>query len=167
MSSAPRDIILSAELKRLKSSTRRAVRDLGGTSLVAEELGIRQQRVSDCQLVNTADFLRIDEVHALEEATRGAPGWPAITRAQARNHGFELMPLPAALDASPSWHQSIADVSREAADVVAVVAQALANDGDVSAREICDANIVEEIDEAIGKLMVLRGRCSAALEGDR
>jgi hypothetical protein len=165
MSSAPRGLILSPEMKRLKSACRRTVKEIGGTSLVAEECGIRQQRVSDCQLANTSDFFRLDEIHSLEEAARGAPGWPAVTRALARNHGFELMPMPAALDASPGWHQSIGAVAKETADVVAKISMALAGDNEVSASEICDGAIVEEIDEAIARLMVLRGRCTAALEG--
>lgn len=167
MSSAPRNILLSAALLRLKSANRRAVKDLGGTSLVAEELDIRQQRVSDCQLTNTPDFFRQDELLAIEEAGRGSPGWPRLTRAQARHHGFELMPLPAAAANVPSWHQSIAEVSRESGDAVAKIAEALANDGLVTAGEIRDGAIVEEIDEAIGKLVVLRGLCAVELGGDK
>jgi hypothetical protein len=131
MSSSPRNLVLHPPLARLKAACRAVVKQIGGTGVAAEELEIRQQRVSDCQLANTGDFFRLDEVHALEEATRGAPGWPRITRAQARSHGFELMPLPAAMGAVPSWHRSIAEVSRECGDAVAKVADALETDGEV------------------------------------
>ena len=165
MASPPRIACLSPPQLRLKSACRAAVKAVGGTSLAAEELGIRQQRVSDCQLVNCPDFLRLDEMLGLEEATRGSVGWPAITRASARIHGFELMPLPAAMDSVPSWHRSIAEVSREVADACGRISEALESDNDVTAAEVREGAIVDEIDEAIARLLVLRGRCMACLEG--
>lgn len=161
--SSRRDLTHSEPLQRLKLANRRTVQALKGTALAAEVAGSYQQRVSDCTLPNTPDFFRQDEVHALEEATRGAADWPAITRAHARNLGFALLPLPQSAPGNSDWHQSLGDVSREAGDAVAKICAALA-DGRVVAAEIREGHIIEEIDEAIGALAKLRGLAEAVLE---
>lgn len=159
----PRDIRLDEPKLRLKVASRKTVKALHGTALAAEVTGSRQQRMSDCQLPNTTDFLRIDEVIDLEDAARGSEGWPAVTRAQARHHGFELLPLPGCVVGDSDWHRSLADVSREVGDAVAKVCAALADDGKVSAEEIRDGQVIEEIDDAMAKLAQLKGLCLAEL----
>lgn len=162
--SGARDVRLEEPLLRLKLANRKSVKALHGTALAAEAAGTRQQRISDCTLPNTPDFLRQDEVHAIEEAARGSPDWPAITRAQARNHGFALLPIidSGAALGSCEWHQAIAAVSREANDAVSKICAAL-GDGEVTAQEVEAGEIVEEIDEALSALARLRGLAEAKL----
>lgn len=157
-----RDILHDEAKLRLKVATKKLIKAVHGTELAAEITGSRQQRMSDCQLANTPDFLRISEVHDLQDAARGSEGWPQITRAMARIHGFELLPLPGQALGSSDWHQSLADVSREVGDAVGKICAALANDGQVTAEEVKEGGIVEEVDDAIAKLAVLRGLCEAA-----
>ena len=117
-------------------------------------------------MVNAREFLRIDEVLRIEEAAKGSPNAPQITRAMARHHGFALLPLIdeyAALG-DGEWHQAVAAVSREANEAVARICSAL-SDGTVTADEIRDSEILEEIDEAIGALARLRGLADRASKG--
>ena len=158
-----RDMAHDEPKLRLKVATRKAVKAVHGTQLAGEIVGARQQRMSDCQLANTPEFLRIDEVVDLEDAARGSHAWPQITRALARHHGFELLPLPGCAPGDSDWHRALADVSREAGDAVAKICGALADDGKVSATEIRDGRVVEEIEEAMGKLAALKGLCLAEL----
>ncbi len=158
-----RDLAYDEPKLRLKVATRKAVKAVHGTALAGEIVGARQQRVSDCQLANTPEFLRIDEVVDLEEAGRGSDGWPQVTRALARHHGFELLPLPGCAPGDSDWHRALGDVSREAGDAVAKICAALADDGKVSAAEIRDGAVVEEIEEAMAKLAALKGLCLAEL----
>jgi len=159
-----RDVLHDEPKLRLKVATRKTVKAVHGTDLAAEITGTRQQRISDCQLPNTADFLRLNEVQDLEDAARGSDGWPHLTRAMARHHGFELLPLPNLALGDSDWHRSLADVSREVGQAVSKICGALADDGRVSAEEVRDGGIIEEIDEAIAKLAVLRGLSVAEVE---
>lgn len=160
---APRDMAHDEPRLRLKIATRKTIKAVHGTDMAAEITGSRQQRMSDCQLANTGDFLRLDEAHALEEAARGAADWPSITRAQARNFGFALLPLPQAAPGNSEWHASLAEVSREANEAVSRICEALANDGAVTAAEIEDGRVIEEIDQAIAALARLRGLAEGVL----
>jgi hypothetical protein len=159
------DLQLPLEQRRLKRAAKALVAAVGGTADAGEVAGMRQQKVSECTLPNVATFFTLDEALRLEEEAAGSEGWPQVTRALARHHGFALLPTAAGA-AAAAWHQSIAEVSREAGDVVAKIVQALADDGEVSAREIVDGGIVEEIDDAIARLAALRGLCCARLGAD-
>lgn len=155
-------------LLRLKIATRKAVKGVHGTALAAEISGSRQQRMSDCQVPNTPDFLRLDEVHAIEEAGKGAPDWPPLTRAMARNHGFALLPLPdaGAIIGDSEWHAAIAAVSRETGEVVARVCGAL-SDGKVTPDEVRRDHILEEIDQGIASLARMRALAEAAARPEK
>jgi hypothetical protein len=163
----PRDATLDEPRLRLKLATRKAVKAVHGTALAAEVAGCRQQRISDCQLPNTPDFLRLDEAQAIEEAGRGSPDFPAITRAMARNHGFALLPLPDASSVigTTDFHRALGDVSREAGEVVARVCAALA-DGKVDAHEVRDGQFRDEIAQAIASLAKLDALCAHAERGE-
>lgn len=162
--SRERTLSLDEPRLRLKIATGKAIHAVHGTAMAGEITHSRQQRMSDCQLVNTPDFLRLDEAHALEDASRGSADWPAITRAMARNHGFALLPVidGSGLGQGGEWHQAIASVSREANEAVSKICAAL-GDGEVTAQEIEDGAIVEEVDEAIAALARLRGLAEAKL----
>jgi hypothetical protein len=163
MSGAPRDVRHDEPRLRLKIATRKAIKAVHGTEMAAEITGSRQQRMSDCQLPNTPDFLRLDEAHALDESSRGSADFPAITRAMARNHGFALLPLidDAGALGEGEWHQAIAAVSREANEAVARVCSALPEG--VTPEEIHEGQIIEEIDDAIAALARLRALAVATV----
>ena len=86
----------------LKIASKALVRAAGGTDGSAETINAvchastRQQRMSDVGLPNTADFLRLDEIGALEDVTAGTVDHPVVTRALARRQGFFLVRSPQA-----------------------------------------------------------------------
>jgi hypothetical protein len=163
MSKPPRDMLLEERELRLKIATRKTVKAAGGTGLAAEITAVRQQRISDCQCNNVPEYLRINEALHLEEEVAHTPEWPAITRTMARHHGFALLPLPdsSMIAGTSDFHKAIADVSRETGEAVARTCAALA-DGEVTPDEVKQGELVEEIDQAINSLVMLRGLCVAA-----
>lgn len=163
MSKPPRDVTLEQHELRIKIATRKTIKAAGGTALAAEIIGARQQRLSDAQLNNVPEFLRANEVVHLEAEVKGSPEWPAITRAQARQHGFALLPLPEQIpDASDSeWHQAVAEVSAEVGELVGQVCKALGH-GAVTRDEVRDGQWRDEIAQAISGLAMLDALCAAA-----
>ena len=120
----------------LKVATRGLVGAAQGTVPAAKVCGTRQQRISDCGLPNTPDFLRIDEVAALEDVTVGQPGWPHVTQALCSRQGGVFVPVrtdAAGGDASlAAWSAYAARLSHEAGSLVAGLCEGLAEDKDVS-----------------------------------
>jgi hypothetical protein len=160
------DAQLPPEQLRLKVASGKLVKAVHGTELAGEIAGMRQQRVSECTLPNCPSFFALDQVAALEAAAVGAPGWPMVTRALARHHGFELLPLPLAAPGSTDWHQSIGEISREVGEVVGEVCSALSDDNAVTAKEVRERRIIENIEEAIAKLVELQGLAQRALDSE-
>lgn len=152
---------------RLKLASKRLVKALHGTALAAEIAGSRQQRISDCTLSHTREFLRIDETLALEEEARGSGDWPQVTRAMARVHDFALLPLPdsSALVGDGKWHEVIARVSRETGEAVARACKIIA-DGVAEGREIRSEALIEEIDQGIDSLTQMRALAEAAVKAE-
>lgn len=166
MSARIYDAQLPVEQRRLKRAARALVKAVGSEAEAGEIAGLRQQRVSECTSINSPAFLTVDAVVALEEEARGSEGWPQVTRAMARQLGFELLPLPPAVPGDSPWHASLAAVSREVGDAIGCIVQSLADDNDVSAREIRERRIVEEINDAMVGLANLRGLCMARLNAE-
>lgn len=158
--SGPRDLVLTAEQRRLKRASKELVRAVGGTSEAAEITGSRQQRMSDVGLANTPDFLRLDEVQSLEDEAIGSDGWPPVTRALARHHGFILVKVPER-PAAADWHREMGELSGHAGEVVQTICVSLA-DGKVSSAEatVIRAKVVEA-QEALAALDALCARVEA------
>ena len=165
MSGRVYDAQLPVEQFRLKVASKALVKAVHGTETAGEIAGMRQQRVSECTLPNCPTFFTIDQAQALEEAAKGSPGWPHVTRALARNHGFALLPLPESAPGSGEWHRTISEVSREAGDAVGKVCEALADDGEVTSSDVKQLDLLNEIDEAIAALAKLRGMVVSVSEG--
>lgn len=167
MSARIYDAQLSREQFRLKLASKALVKAVHGTETAGEICGLRQQRVSEATLPNCPSFFSIEDVRALEEVARGAPGWPHVTRALAREHGFALLALPEAGAGEGNWHEAVSVVAKETGEAVSRVCAALSDDGKVSGGEIREQHIVEEIEEAIEGLVKLKGLCLAALDEDK
>lgn len=161
MSARVYDAQLPVAQFRLKVASKALVKAVHGTELAGEIAGMRQQRVSECTLPNCPTFFSLDQVQALEEAGKGSVGWPQVTRALAREHGFALLPLPEDAPGSGEWHRTISEVSREAGDAVAKICEALADDGAVDAADVKRLDLLDEVDEAIAALAKLRGMVEA------
>lgn len=154
---ARRDILHGTGALRLKAATRALVETVGGTDGAARTLStpdrrVRQQRVSDCQCRNTADFLRLDEVALLEDVAIHMPAWPPVTRALADRHGFELVRRP--------------DVAASGVDLTALIGRLAKEHGElasgVCADLACDRRTPAE--EARERLADARDLVRVALE---
>ncbi len=166
--SGRRDVSHGKPELELKAATKALIRAAGGTDGAAQTVGARQQRMSDCQCRNTADFLRVDELAALEDVAIPHDGWPHVTRALARRQGFELVRLPAAAPDCADWHTAIGALSKEAGEAVQAACKSLASQdapGRVTAATIAANRVVEEIDDAIEKLVALKALAVCAEEG--
>ena len=111
----------------LKVASKALVRAAGGGEGAAATVGARQQRMSDCGNPNTADFLRLDEVAALEDVTVGAVDHPIVTRALARRQNFALVRLPDALPTRSDLLSLVARQAKENGEVAASICTALAD----------------------------------------
>jgi hypothetical protein len=130
-----RSLILPPDLQAGKAATKALIRAYGGQEAAAAERGKSQSRFCAYGLPNTDDFMPIDDVHALEARTHGAPGHPHVTRWLAREAGYELVPRPCAAQPETVWSAFVARLSREAGELMAGVCEDLATENDVSPAE--------------------------------
>jgi hypothetical protein len=161
------DAQLPLELRRIKRASRALVNCVGTQTEAAEILHMKkdgQRRISELTSSNCPDSLTLFQALELEEEAKGAPDWPQVTRAMARHHDFELFPVSCELPVGVDWQRALATAAKEAADVTQKVCTALADDNVVSAREIRDGGILEEIEEAIAQLAQLRSMARAVQE---
>ncbi len=162
--SGRRDIRHAPEALALKVASKALIRAAGGGEAAGETCGSRQQRLSDCGNPNTVDFLRIDEVAALEDVTVGAPNAPIVTRTLARRQGFALVQLPAAIPAGADLLKLLAEQAREEGEIVAALLAALA-DGVVTPREA--GSIRPQIHELIAIAVAMDAELAVIEAGDR
>lgn len=149
-----RTLTLPPQAQQLKQASRDLVRAAGGQEAAAEQTGSRQQRMSDVGLRNTADFLRIDEVAALEDITHGITGHPIVTRQLAKRQGYTLLRHPEAPPAGADLIKLVAEGAKENGDVASAILTSLADDGRIDAT--AQARILAQIDEQIDVAMRLR-----------
>jgi hypothetical protein len=170
-----RDLVLPREAQELKRASKQLVRAAGGGEEAAATLAavgdhrerVRQQRMSDCGLTNTPDFLRIDEVGDLEDVTAGTAGWPQVTRVLARRQGFVLVRIAHTRADAVTWHRAIGELSKETGETVQRICAALGDDEHVTREEVQDTEILEHIDMAMENLAALRELALSAPEGRR
>lgn len=155
------DAALPEGLLRLKVASKALVKAVHGTELAGEIAGMRQQRVSESTLPNCPAFFQVDQALAIEEAAKGSASWPQVTRAMARHHGFALLPLPEIAPGAEELTRAVSDVARETGESVSKTLMAIA-DGDLSARDVRELNLIEELDEAIEAVARLRALVVAA-----
>ncbi|HCX68570.1 phage regulatory CII family protein [Parvibaculum sp.] len=136
---------------RLKAATRLLMRDAGGLELAAKVTRIERAELSRCENPNVGRFLPVDVLLDLEAAN----GEPHLTREIARAQGHVLIELPS-LDGTGEWGRHLGDIAKECGEAIAVVGQALAQGGTITAEEVRELNITREIDEAVEKLIALR-----------
>lgn len=79
------------------------------------------------------------------------------------NGAFVPLPKPGA---NCQWGQEVAHAVREGGTAAAALCTALADDGDVSADEIRDQNIMAELSAAIEALCQLRSHCDQVLKAE-
>jgi hypothetical protein len=127
-----RSLTLAPALQAGKAASKALVRAFGGQEASRLETGKSQSRVCSYGLPNTADFMPIDVVHALEASTHGTAGHPHVTRWLAREAGFELVPLPSAEAPAEQWNSYVAKLGRDAGCMIEGICTDLGADNDVT-----------------------------------
>lgn len=163
MSGDLRSVDHPPRLQSLKAASKALIRAAGGQEAAAAETGRSQARLSAYGGPNTPDFMPIDIVLALESVTHGTPGHPLLSRLLAREAGFVLVKLPTSAGNDQDWHQAMAAVSKETSEIIERVCHAL-RDQKVTAAEIRDLRLREEIADAQEKLAALDALALRALE---
>jgi hypothetical protein len=151
--SARIDVLLPPVLRRAKAAYRKSTEACGGQEEAAKATGKAQQRISLYGHANSDAFAPLDTIIAQEDAARGTPGHPHITRFLALEAGYGLFKLPGSEAAGTIWSKHAAEVAKEANEVVAGLCDDLA-DGKVTPREA--KKRVPDVDEAIEALVRLR-----------
>lgn len=154
------DIVHPAHLQDLKVASHDLIGAHGTQKQTEAVTGLRQQKLSDLGNSHTADFMTLDTAIELERRTVGAPGWPHVTRAMARQNGGVFVRLPDARDAEGDWLGLLGGLSAETGDIINGIATALSNDRRIDAkearalrREVAEGQQkLAEIDAALAKI---------------
>lgn len=157
-----RMVVLPPDLQAGKRATKSLIKAAGGQEEAASITGKSQPRLSSYGLPNTGDFIPVDAAHALEAVTHGQPGHPHVTRWLAHEAGYLLVRKPSTVPADTDWCPALGDAVQEFSDVQQRILKALP--GGVSARELIEANVRGEIEEAMGMLARLDALCARAIE---
>jgi hypothetical protein len=152
--SGERDIVHPPHLQAGKAAAKALVRAAGGGEAAENFCSKSQPRLSAYGLPNTADFMPVDVVRDLEAITHGAAGHPLVTHWLANEAGYLLVRKPRRGGGGGDLHAELACVSKETHDVVQKLIEAL-RDGVVTAREIAELGIRQEIAEAQEQLATL------------
>lgn len=149
----------SDSYNRLKGAYRRVLKNAGG------ELGAAEITRGDHSVLGRYGrpqermFPPIDVVADLEKDT----GDVSVTRELADLQDYVLVPKPP-VSGNPKWIGHLAALSKEAGEAIATVGAALADDGDISAKEIKKMKLREELREAMEAIAELDTALAAKLE---
>ncbi|MEW6092224.1 MAG: phage regulatory CII family protein [Pseudomonadota bacterium] len=135
----------------IKAATRMLVRDAGGLELAAKVTRVERAALSRYENPAAEQFLPVDVLLDLEAAN----GEAHVTRFLARAQGHVLIELPK-LDGTGAFGEHLGAIAKECGEAIAVVGEALAAGGTITAEEVRELDILREIDEAVEKLMALR-----------
>lgn len=149
----PRQIVHDTDLQDIKVASDQLINAFGPQKKAAALTGYRQQRISDCGLINTSEFLPVDAVQKLESRTVDLPGWPHVTRTLARQQGFILVPAATA-GGEGDLTDHLCAVSAEAGDVMRALADA-ERDGLTKERRGIALTQAHELQEAAAALIAL------------
>lgn len=146
---------LTPSERALKMATRRVVQQVGGVEEAGRHAGRSPARLSHwSNLTNPEvahDFIPVNLLAQIEPLADD----PAVTRELAHLSGYALVPLPAPAPEGVSWLRHLAVLAKEAGDVSAGLAAALADDGKLTVRELADGRLHREVREAIQALIDL------------
>lgn len=130
-----RSIVHPPELQAGKAASKALIRAFGGQEAAEAHTGKSQSQLSAYGGRNTPFFMPIDVVAALEGSTHGLPGHPHVTRWLAREAGYGLVRLPDAKAPPTQWSGFIAQLGKEAGEVINGICTDLISENDVSPAE--------------------------------
>jgi hypothetical protein len=149
----------------LKDATDQLIDAVGGPSKAEGYSRLDRRRASDYVGANTDAFVPADIVVALEKRAVGSPGWPQVTREQARQTGHVLVRLPAAgTDVTGDIHRCAAQHAKEASDVTARILLGVSH-GKLTRKIVRDLDLVRECREALEQMAQLTAMV-AAIDGE-
>lgn len=157
-----RDVSLSPRQSDLKLRFRSLVESVGGVELAAQFCRVGKSNLSDYCLINTDSFAPIDVVADLEEHVQSRGIGLPVTEALAIRAGHVVVKLPVAPEGARDWLGGMGALAKEAGDITARIAGALADDQGIDPAEA--ENIMKEIDEAAAALMALRKLAERTME---
>jgi hypothetical protein len=161
MAERNRQVKLTPNDLALKRETRAIIDPLGGQEKAAGMCRVGQQTLSDCASPNVDRFLAIDALRDLEIVNRGQPQWPRLFRQLGAQIGVAVVELPDAVPGAADWHKRIAGLTKEHAEAVSPLMEAL-GDGELSAREIRERDLVRECDDVIAHWVNIRAMLERA-----
>ncbi|MGX7896869.1 phage regulatory CII family protein [Tsuneonella sp. HG222] len=146
---------------RIKQAVRKAIGLCGGIEGAAATVEKSNSHVGRWNALNEPDLPTLGDALALDEIAVAQGKVPAILSKYAAELGHVALLLPRPGHGSDAVTLALIEASAEFGDVAAEVRDALA-DGEIGGRE--PEAIVEQIDEAVAKLMRLRGILSPAVK---
>lgn len=140
----------------LKAAARLLGKGLGGLEAAATCTNVTYQTLGRYQNVNDASFMPVDVVADLEAEA----GDPIVTRALAGLSGFLLVKRPS-VTSGRDWVRHLGGLSKECGEAISRLAEALADDGIVTADESKRLRMRAELRDAMERMAAL----DLALEG--
>ena len=128
----------------IKAGFRRLTKAVGGQESAASITRVDYQRIGRYGRPHEGMFPPVDVIADLEADA----GDPIVTRILAGLQGHILIPLPPA-DADPAWVAHLGALGKEAGEAIARLSEALADDGKITADEVRDMNLRDEVREAM------------------
>ncbi|MBA5778240.1 hypothetical protein H2509_14015 [Stappia sp. F7233] len=145
----------------LKQAMRRQVRRMHGQEAAAAITRVSGQTLSD---YGNADNPRHADTHCPVDVMLDLTldGGPVLLSEICRLAGGSFVPLPRP-DADAEWAREIAAAVRECGEAASVLCLALGNGGTVTADEIREMGIMQELSEGIDALCTLRAHCERVM----
>jgi hypothetical protein len=151
--------MLSPDEQVLAGATKMAVQAAGGLDVCARETGISTSQLSRCCNPQSRDSITLRDALTIQQIGYGTSGHPAVLRAMARLLGFVVVKLPHCLDDKAGVAECMMQLTRELGDVAGEISAALADDGEVDAREArAILQQMDEMDEVSATLRLLLTR---------
>lgn len=144
---------------QIKAATRRLMETVGGLAFAEAVTRVRKTKLSEYGLPQAAEvFIAADVIADLEAEA----GEPIVTRELARIAGHCLIELPV-VEEDENFIARLGLVSKDVGLVINRLAEALGDDGMVTAKEVRKLDLVALTDEAIEQLVCLRRAAVAVL----
>lgn len=127
---------MKPERLALKRAFAETIKGVGGLDDAAGFCRVGKTALGDAQNINCPDrWPTLDVIADLEPLAREREGWPHVTRALCRELGGTFVMLPSAPADRGDFLRSAGALGREAGDVTQGICEALADDGQIDARE--------------------------------
>lgn len=142
----------------LSTATKRAIGAAGGLEDVEKETVAKRSQLSRCCNPALSDSITIRDAVTVDDMTHGAPGFPNIVRAMARQLNCLVIEMPSLPDDPAQLQASLLCLTVELGDVAREIGDAL-RDGEVSRNEA--QRVLAQIDELDAASAQLRAKLMA------